>query len=71
MPRYLVLSIVLRIVGILLILPSLAPRKMSELVPAMIDPQVSWTVFAVGAVVFMAGALVSFIGKNKERDKGD
>jgi len=58
-----------RIVGILLIIPSLFPSLFFNRFPGLEDRRIAWVLFGVGAAIYIVASVVFYILKKKETER--
>jgi len=58
-----------RIVGILLIIPSLFPSLFFNRFPGLEDRRIAWVLFGVGVVVYAVASIVFYVLKKREQEQ--
>jgi len=67
--NYIVATFLVRLVGILLLIPAIFPLGFISWFPGLEDRRASWVLFAVGIVVYAGAAVVYRILYRREQDR--
>jgi hypothetical protein len=65
--NYMVATYIVRILGILLVIPAMFPSWFLNWFPGLEDRRVSWVLFALGIAIYGGASLIFFIFNKKEQ----